>query len=65
MGTVSYDLDGIDETKVESVVKDSVTYYKLHLTLNIRLDDDSGHLVFRLLHDGKEVGKAGIDLDAS
>lgn len=65
VGTVVYDLSGIDETKIRRVVKNGVTYSKLPLTINIRLDDEVGHLVFRIFHEGREVGKAGIDLDDS
>jgi hypothetical protein len=62
VGTVAYDLTNIDKSKVRHVVKDGITQYSVSLTLNIRLDDESGHLVFRILCDGKEVGKAGIDI---
>jgi hypothetical protein len=65
VGTVVYDLSGVVASKLQSVVKDGVTHYVLNLVLNIRLDDDSGHLVFRILHEGKEVGKAGIDISDS
>jgi hypothetical protein len=62
VGTVAYDLTNIYKSKIPYHVKDGVTQYEVSLVLNIRLDDDSGHLVFRILSDGKEVGKAGIDM---
>lgn len=65
VGTVVYDLSGVVASKLQSVMKDGVTHYVLNLVLNIRLDDESGHLIFRILHDGKEVGKAGIDISDS
>ncbi|KAK5996056.1 Heat shock 70 kDa 12B-like protein [Cladobotryum mycophilum] len=62
VGTVIYSLHGMDLTKVESRMINGSIQYKLKLTLNIRLDDEVGHLVFRVLYDGKEVGKAELDL---
>lgn len=65
VGRVVYSLDRLDHTKVRSAVVDGVTHYSISLTLNIRLNDEMGHLVFRILHGGREVGKAEIDLGDS
>lgn len=65
VGKVIYDLTDIDKSKIHHVEKDDVTQYQVPLTLNIRLDDERGHLVFRILCDEKEVGKAGIDISES
>ena len=45
--------------------EDGVMYYEVRLRLNIRLDDKSGHLIFRIFNGEKEVGKAGIDPERS
>ncbi|CAM1511902.1 Fc.00g094150.m01.CDS01 [Cosmosporella sp. VM-42] len=63
VGEVSYTLDKLDMGNVESKVdNDGVKQYRVSFQLNIRLDDESGHLVFRVLHGEKEIGKAAIDL---
>lgn len=37
-------------------------HYSIPLSVNVQLNDDRGHLVFRILFDGNEVGKAEIEL---
>ncbi|KAK2594476.1 hypothetical protein QQS21_007823 [Conoideocrella luteorostrata] len=65
VGSVVYDVTGVNEAELKKAVKDGVTTYALKLVLNTRLDDEIGHLVFRILYDGKEIGKAGIDIGDS
>ncbi|VUC31051.1 unnamed protein product [Clonostachys rosea] len=68
VGNVKYSipLDLLDLDKTQSLVdEDGTTWYNLTYTLRTRLDDDSGHLVFSIHYDGKEVGKAGIDITSS
>ncbi|EHK16864.1 uncharacterized protein TRIVIDRAFT_195722 [Trichoderma virens Gv29-8] len=62
VGSVRYTLDRIDRSSIPQVTKYGVTYYKLPLTLNIRLDDEAGHLTFRILYQKQEVGKAEINI---
>jgi hypothetical protein len=48
-------------TKIKSTVDDSgIRWYRLELTLNIRMSDEIGLLVFRIICRGKEVGKAEL-----
>ena len=62
VGEVEYTLDQVDFTKVTSKEYDSngILRYKLWLDLNIELSDEAGLLVFRILHEGKECGKAKL-----
>ncbi|KAL7805233.1 actin-like ATPase domain-containing protein [Trichoderma aethiopicum] len=62
VGRVTYTLVGVDQASLRQVRKDYITYYELPLTLNIRLGDEAGHLVFRILYQGQEVGKAAISI---
>lgn len=62
VGEVIYTLLGVDRATLPQVTKAGVTHYKIPLTLNIRLGDEAGHLVFRILYQGKEVGKAAISI---
>ncbi|KAL7790952.1 actin-like ATPase domain-containing protein [Trichoderma ceciliae] len=62
VGEVGFTLDGVDPKSLQQVTKDGTTYYGLPLTLNIRLDDEIGHLAFRILYKNMEVGKAAIDI---
>lgn len=52
----------MDLDKTESLVEDGKTWYNIGVTMRTRLDDDSGHLVFSVHYDGKEVGKADIEM---
>ncbi|CAG9983343.1 unnamed protein product [Clonostachys byssicola] len=67
VGRVGYSvpLDLLDLDKIESLVEDGKTWYNIHFTLRTRLDDNSGHLIFSVHHDGKEVGKAEIEMASS
>ena len=61
VGEVEYTLDGLDMTKVKNIVDANGTrWYKLELTLNIRMSDEIGLLVFRIMCRGREVGKAEL-----
>lgn len=55
-------LDGLDEDELKHVKKHGTTYYLLPLTLNTRLDDEAGHLAFRIFYRDREVGKAAINI---
>lgn len=65
VGEVRYSLQGVDQEKLPYKLIDDVRSYDIPLTLNMRMNDEVGHLVFRILFDGKEIGKAEIDLDHS
>ncbi|KAH6606450.1 actin-like ATPase domain-containing protein [Trichoderma cornu-damae] len=62
VGEVKFTLGEVDPSSVPQITKGGVTHFKLPLTLNIRLDDESGHLAFRILYKGREVGKAAINI---
>lgn len=62
VGKVVYTLTGVNRTSLPQIRRGRTTYYKVLLTLNIRLGDEAGHLVFRLLYQGQEVGKAEISI---
>ncbi|EHK17268.1 uncharacterized protein TRIVIDRAFT_134471, partial [Trichoderma virens Gv29-8] len=66
IGKIRYTLDDIDWSEVPNVkriTQNGLDYIQIGLVLNIRLDDEVGHLVFRILCNGKEVGKAELDLE--
>lgn len=62
VGKVTYTLLGVDRSSLLQVTRDSMTHFKIPLTLNIRLGDEAGHLVFRILYQGQEMGKAAISI---
>ncbi|PTB81358.1 hypothetical protein M440DRAFT_1013941 [Trichoderma longibrachiatum ATCC 18648] len=62
VGKVVYTLTGVNQTSLPQIRIGRTTHYKIPLTLNIRLGDEAGHLVFRLLYKGEEVGKAEISI---
>ncbi|KAL7947533.1 actin-like ATPase domain-containing protein [Trichoderma barbatum] len=65
IGKISYTLQDIDWSEVPNVERrthDGVKYIQIPLVLNIRLDDEVGHLVFRIMCNGREVGKAELEL---
>ncbi|TFB06033.1 Heat shock 70 kDa protein 12B [Trichoderma ghanense] len=62
VGKVTYTLLGVDRASLPQVTKGHITFFKIPLTLNIRLGDEAGHLVFRILYQGQEVGKAAISI---
>ncbi|KAH0528137.1 hypothetical protein TsFJ059_003035 [Trichoderma semiorbis] len=62
VGKIVATLDGLNKDDLKHVEKHGTTYYALPLTLNIRLDDEAGHLAFRIFHRDKEVGKAAINI---
>lgn len=55
-------LDGLNQDELKHVKKHGTTFYLLPLTLNIRLDDEVGHLAFRIFYQDREVGKAAINI---
>ncbi|KKP05800.1 hypothetical protein THAR02_02084 [Trichoderma harzianum] len=62
VGEVVATLDGLNQDELKHVKKHGTTYYSLPLTLNIRLDDEVGHLAFRIFYQDREVGKAAINI---
>ncbi|KAK1240839.1 hypothetical protein MKX07_006272 [Trichoderma sp. CBMAI-0711] len=63
VGEIFYTLNGIDRNSLKKVKRGRHRYYNLPLTLNIRLNDEAGHLTFRILYQGQEVGKAAISIN--
>ncbi|KAK4079792.1 hypothetical protein Trihar35433_897 [Trichoderma harzianum] len=62
VGEVIATLYGLNKDDLKHVEKHGTTYYALPLTLNVRLDDEAGHLAFRIFYRDKEVGKAAINI---
>ncbi len=61
VGAVRYSLDGLDLTKVKSTVDANGTkWYGVELTLNIRMADEAGVFIYRIMFRGREVGKAEL-----
>ncbi|KAH0499221.1 hypothetical protein TgHK011_006426 [Trichoderma gracile] len=63
VGEVIFTLHEIDRNSIRKVKKGRTWYYHLSLTLNIRMNDEAGHLTFRILYQGQEVGKAAISIN--
>ncbi|KAK4073118.1 uncharacterized protein Triagg1_5398 [Trichoderma aggressivum f. europaeum] len=67
IGRILYTLHDLDWSQVPNVKQltgeNGETCTEIPLVLNIRLDDEVGHLVFRILCNGREAGKAKLDLD--
>lgn len=62
VGEIEYTLDKLDLSKIEDSKTDEEgrMMYKVWLTLDIRMSDEAGLLVFRVLHNGEECGKAKL-----
>jgi hypothetical protein len=66
VGTVKVSLAGADPSKLSiRIGKDGTMLYCANLTLKTRLDDECGHLVFRVLLGEEEAGRAGIEMSSS
>lgn len=64
VGTVEYSLEGIDQSQMDTTFDASGTgWHKVKLTLNVRMGDEAGILMFRIFHKGKEVGKANLSFN--
>jgi hypothetical protein len=63
VGTVGYTLDDLDLSKVQSVVDENgIKWCRLELTLNTRMADEVGHLTFRMLYLGRQVGEGELEI---
>ncbi|KAM5349521.1 hypothetical protein ACJ41O_006026 [Fusarium nematophilum] len=61
VGAVEYTLSDLNIDELETTVdEDGMRVYKVRLTLNIRLSDEAGVLVFTILSKGKECGQARL-----
>ncbi|KAM3510631.1 hypothetical protein MY11210_005716 [Beauveria gryllotalpidicola] len=63
VGNVMYNLTEKHVSKAEKKIYKGVTHYEIPIVLNVRLNDEAGHLVYRVLQDGEEIGRANIVLD--
>lgn len=63
LGEINYNCATLDESRFKTITRQGMRHYQIDLTANVRLDDEVGHLAFRVLHDGKELGKAEIVLE--
>lgn len=63
---IKFTLEDLDLSKIKTVVDESgVTYYQVYLTLNIRLGNKAGVFLYRVLAQGKEVGRAQLGFSHS
>ena len=66
VGTIKYNLDNLDVSKVRSVEDENgIKWCKLDLVLNIRMGDEVGHLEPRIFYRGREVGKAELAISTT
>ncbi|KAH8715147.1 Heat shock protein 12B [Beauveria bassiana] len=63
VGKLIYNLTEEHISRGKKKIHGSVTGYRIPLVVNVRLNDEAGHLVYRVLQDGEEIGKANILLD--
>lgn len=63
VGHLMIELTEKDLAESEWVIKNGITHYRAKLVISVRLNDDAGHLVYRVLHDGKEIGRTNVLLD--
>ncbi|KAM3500197.1 hypothetical protein MY10362_006621 [Beauveria mimosiformis] len=50
-------------SKAKKKTRKGVINYEVPLIVNVRLNDEAGYLVYRVLQDGVEIGRANIVLD--
>ncbi|KAI8270021.1 hypothetical protein K4K58_012203 [Colletotrichum sp. SAR11_239] len=63
VGVVEYTLDDLDiknENAARSIVRDGKTMYEVQYVLKIKMSDETGLLVFRIMTGGREVGRAKL-----
>ncbi|KAJ3492701.1 hypothetical protein NLG97_g5203 [Lecanicillium saksenae] len=63
VGHITFQLDESHVLKAEMLVQNGVTHYHIDIVYKIRLNDEAGHLVCRVEHNGIEIGRAIIKLD--
>lgn len=63
VGNVNFELAEKHLLKAKKKTDEGVTRYRIPLVINVRLNDEAGHLVYRVLQDGEEIGRANIVLD--
>ncbi|ATY64025.1 Hsp70 family [Cordyceps militaris] len=63
VGSVMFELTEADLADADWITKNGVTHYKAKMVINVKLNDDAGHLVYRVLLDGEEIGRANVELD--
>ncbi len=61
VGEIEFSLEDVDWDALESVtLKNNSKKYILPIDINIRMGDESGVLIFRVMYKGKEAGKAEL-----
>ncbi|PMB68129.1 hypothetical protein BM221_006306 [Beauveria bassiana] len=58
-----YDLTEKHISKAPKKIHEGVTHYQISLVVNVRLNDEAGHLVYRVMQGGEEIGRANIVMD--
>ncbi|KAM0425881.1 hypothetical protein ACHAPT_008819 [Fusarium lateritium] len=66
VGEVKYTLEKLDLSTIKQITKkDGSISYQADLDLNVRMSDEDGLLEFRIMHEGKECGKANLSFSYS
>lgn len=67
VGEIEFTLDHVDFSKITNTVVDEegARRYELNLEIDIRLSDESGMLVFKILCQGKECGSSKLGFSYS
>lgn len=63
VGHVLYELREEHLASAKKLVRDGKTYYRVAITFNVRLNDDAGHLLYWVMQNGVEIGRADIQMD--
>ncbi|KAM3557081.1 hypothetical protein ARSEF4850_005239 [Beauveria asiatica] len=63
VGNIMFNLAKKHLSKAKKKIHKGVTHYEVPLVVNVRLNDEAGHLVYRVMQDGEEIARENIALD--
>ncbi|KAM0670580.1 hypothetical protein MY8738_000775 [Beauveria namnaoensis] len=63
VGSIMLALTEKHVSKAPKKIHEGVTHYLIPLVVNVRLNDEAGHLVYRVMQGGEEIGRANIVMD--
>ncbi|OAA45111.1 Hsp70 family protein [Beauveria brongniartii RCEF 3172] len=63
VGNVMFHLTEKHVSKAKKKTRKGVINYNVPLMVNVRLNDEAGHLVYRVMQDGEEIARANMVLD--
>ncbi|KAK8143159.1 hypothetical protein G3M48_007622 [Beauveria asiatica] len=63
VGNIMFNLAEKHLSEAKKKIHEGVTLYEVPLVINVRLNDEAGHLVYRVMQDGEEIARANIVLD--